>query len=248
MDKDYEYRNFKTKRKFVNNVFKVVSDDFYNKRVYNLKKKAVSINTWEDIKKYPLVKITGKRRVESDLFDTINQVDFDGISSYIIGDFERYAEHYYGKNWRDKKWPGINRLSSALISWEEFSKDPKVIKCVDEIQKRYDIIYQKQASVSDSRTAVKNMKNQIKMSKSVIYTREEMLEQKEEIMELYQAGNMEELEEIIKPLIRSLSIGIKRGYTYSVDEDIDKIVDSYLRENDESELADRIVEHRIYDI
>ena len=245
MDKDYEYRNFKTKRKFVNNVFKVVSDDFYNKRIYNLKKKAVSINTWDDIKKYPLIKITGKRRVESDLFDTINQVDFDGISSYIIGDFERYAEHYYGKNWRDKKWPGINRLSSALISWEEFSKDPEVIKCVDEIQKRYDIIYQKQASVSDSRTAVKNMKNQIKMSKSVIYTREDMLEQKDKIMELYQTENMEELGTVLEPLIRSLSIGINRGYTYSVDEDIDNVLDSYLRKTNETELANEIKKYKV---
>ena len=245
MEKDYEYRNFKSKRKFVNNVFKVVNDDFYNKRIYNLKKKTASINTWEDIKKYPLIKISGKRAVESDLFNTINQVDFDGIPSFIIGNFERYAEQFYGKNWEERKWPNINRFSSALISWEEFSKDPEVIECLDEIQKLYDIIYQKQASVSDNRDAVKNMKKQIKMSKSVIYTREEMIGQKDKIMELYQSENMKDLGIVLEPLIRSLSIGISRGYTYSVDEDIDNVLDSYLRKTKETKLANEIKKYKV---
>ena len=39
--------------------------------------------------------------------------------------------------------------------------------------------------------------------------------------------------------------GIHRGYTYSVDKDIDNILDSYLREVNRDKLADKIEEYRI---
>ena len=72
-----------------------------------------------------------------------------------------------------------------------------------------------------------------------------MLEQKDKIMELYQTENMEELGTVLEPLIRSLSIGINRGYTYSVDEDIDNVLDSYLRKTNETELANEIKKYKV---
>ena len=39
--------------------------------------------------------------------------------------------------------------------------------------------------------------------------------------------------------------GIRVGYTFSVDEDIDEILDWYLRETDRKELADKIKKQRI---
>ena len=64
-------------------------------------------------------------------------------------------------------------------------------------------------------------------------------------MKLYQTENMEELGTVLEPLIRSLSIGINRGYTYSVDEDIDNVLDSYLRKTNETELANEIKKYKV---
>lgn len=245
MEDDYNFRNFKSKRKIVNGMFKVINDDFYNKRVYAFKKKTISINTWDDIKKYPLVKITGKKAVESDLFDSIQNIDFDGISTFIVKDFKRYAKHYYGKDWKDKKWASVNRLSSPLVSWEEYSNDPEVAKRIEEIQKYHDMIYTRNAQIAEKREAIKNMKRQIRMSGSVVYTREEILPQKDKIIELYKEDNMAELGTVLEPLIESLTTGINRGYTYSVDEEIDEILDSYLRKTNESQLANEIKRLRV---
>lgn len=245
MKGDFNYRHYKSKRKFTNYLFKVINDDFYNEKMYNFKKKSISIDTWDDITKYPLIKITSKRPVESDMFESILPVKLDGISSFIIEDFETYAKSFYGRKWEEKRWPSVRGHTSPLVSWDEYSNDPEVQERIAEIQKRYDIIYAQYVKTAESRKVVRDMKKQIRQSKSVIYTREEMIEEKDNIMKLYQEGNMDELEIILEPLIKSLSIGINRGYTYSVDEDIDNIVDSYLRKTDESELADDIKKYRI---
>lgn len=245
MDDDLNHRSFKSERKYTNYLFKIISDDSYNKMMYHFKKKAIAIDTWDNITKYPFIRVTSKKPVESDVFDSILPVTIDGVSSYIIEDFERYARYFYGEKWDTKGWVSIESFTSTMISWEEYSNNPEVKKCFEEIQKRNDLIHTQYKKTLPYRKVVKEMKKQINQSKRVIYTREEFIPQKDKIMELYQSGNMEELEVILNPLIRALKLGINRGYTYSVDDDIDNIVDSYLRDIDNSELADKIKEYRI---
>lgn len=245
MDDDFNFRSFKSKRRFVNNVFKVVNDGFYNNRMQNFKKRTISIDTWQDIKKYPLVKITGKPPFKSSLLDSILPVDFDGVSSYIVEDFEGYAKNFYGVNWPEKQWASVNECSSALISWEEYSNNPEVKRILDEIKKRFDIIQCEYAKTEDCRKEIKEMKKQVRQSKRVIYVREDCIQQKDKIMELYREGDNKKLGIMLDPLIEALTIGINRGYTFSVDEDIDNIVDSYLRDNNNSDLADDVKKYRV---
>ena len=245
MDDDFNYRDYKSKRRLANNVFKVINDGFYNNRVHGFKKRALSIDTWNDIKKYPLVQITGKAPVESKIFDSILPVDFDGVSSFILEDFEEYAKSFYGVTWQEKQWASVNLCSSALISWQDYSNDPEVKQCLDEIQKRFDIIQCEYVKTEDYRKEIKEMKEQIRQSKRVIYVREECIQEKDKIMELYRVGDNKKLGIMLDHLIEALTIGIDRGYTFSVDEDIDNIVDSYLRENNYSNLADDIIKYRM---
>ena len=245
MDDDFNFRDYKSKRKFANNVFKVVNDGFYNNRMHGFKKRTISIDTWQDIKKYPLVQITGKAPFKSSLLDSVLPVDFDGVDSYIVGDFEEYAKNLYGVDWPVKKWASVNECSSAMISWEEYSNDPEVKRSLDEIQKRFDIIQCNYVKTEDSRKEILEMKEQIRQSKRVIYVREDCIQQKDKIMDLYRLKDTKNLEILLDPLIEALTIGIDRGYTFSVDEDIDNVVDSYLRENNYSDLADDIKEYRM---
>ena len=245
MNDNFDYRNYKSKRKFTNTVFKVVNDDFYNKRIYNFKKKKIFIDTWEDIGKYPLIQITGRKPVSSKIFSSVLPVTIDGVSSFIIKDFEAYARYFYGKYWKNKKWASIRGCTSTLISWDEYSNDPEVKQIFDEIHERYDIIHQKYVTTLDERIVIKNMRKQIIQSKNVIYLREELIQNKEKIIKLYENENLHELEVILNPLIRSLTNGIDLGYTYSIDEDIDEIVDSFLRKTNNDSLANQIKDYRV---
>ena len=244
MDGDFDYRNYKSKRKFTNNVFKFINDDFYNKRIYNFKKRNIAIDTWDDIGKYRLIKITGRKPVTSNIFRSVAPVTLDGISSFIIEDFEAYATYFYGKFWRNKNWAPIRGCSSTLVSWEEFSNDPEVKKCIDEIYKRYDIIHQKYDSTLEDRRVIRNMRSHIIQSRNVIYLREDLIQNKDKIMELYDNGNLKELGVILNPLIRSLTVGIDLGYTYSIDDDVDNLLDSYLRKTNQADLANKIKDYR----
>ena len=89
------------------------------------------------------------------------------------------------------------------------------------------------------------MRKQIIQSKNVIYLREELIQNKEKIIKLYENENLHELEVILNPLIRSLTNGIDLGYTYSIDEDIDEIVDSFLRKTNNDSLANQIKDYRV---
>ena len=89
------------------------------------------------------------------------------------------------------------------------------------------------------------MKRHVKQSGRVIHTREEFIGQKEDILKLYDNKNIEKLTLILKPLMEAQEHGIRVGYTFSVDEDIDEILDWYLRETDRKELADKIKKQRI---
>lgn len=244
MENDYDYKNYKSKRKHLNNLFKLIGDGFYNKRVYNFKRKNLSIDTWDDIGKHPLIQIKNKTPISSEMFKSIESVVFDGVSSYIIKDFESYAAYFYGQNWMNKKWPSVSGYTSVIISWDEYSKDPEVKKTMVGISNRYDIIYQKYRDTLEERRVVKNMKKHIVQSKNIIYLREELISNKEEIIELYEKEDFKELEIILEPLIKSLNRGIKLGYTYSIDDDIDAIVDSFLRKTNNAELADEIKNYR----
>ncbi len=241
----YDYNNFQRKQKICKSIFKIIGDDYYNKKLYNFKKRSISINTWDDIKEYPLIKITGKRPMESDIFNSISRVEIGNTYSFIFKEFERYAEHCYGKNWQENEWPLVNKCTSAIICWQEYSKDPKVQESIDKIQKNHELIHEQYAETRDYRKVVRAAKRQIMQSESVIHTREKYIKEKKDIIKLYQSGNIDELGEVLKPLIYSMKNGIRRGYTYSVDEEIDDILDSYLISVDRKQLADKIKSYRI---
>lgn len=233
-------------KKVINSYYDIKGTDRSIKSRYDFKKKKFSIRTWDEIKNYPIVRFTGVRFVNSELFDELETKDLDGIPVTIFKDFELYAYSAYGRKWEEKEWASTTiPLSSSVISWEEYSKNPEVKKCIDEIQNQHEYLYKGTAKSKGYRAVTRNMRRNVIQSGDIIHSREEFIPRKDELFEIYKSGDLVALEREIKPLIQYMQNGIRIGYTYSVDEDIDNLLDSYLRDVDRGELADRIKKLRI---
>lgn len=252
-------------KKILNIIYKIIGEENAIKRRYELKKKHFSIWTWDEIKNYPIVKISGISGVKSKLFDDIITKELDGVQSFIFNDFKQYGFYFYGNNWEKKTWKSVKGYSSSLISWQDYINDPDVKKSLDVIQKHYEYTYAKSSNLQENKYLKKikgivfpksnemynnkliilNMRKNVKQSGSIIHTRENFIKQKEELIWLYNNKNYDELEIRLKPLIQSMQNGIHIGYSYSVDSEIDELLDSYLRDIGRNELADKIQYYRI---
>ena len=78
------------------------------------------------------------------------------------------------------------------------------------------------------------------LSGDIIHLREDFQENKNEIIQLYDDKDYKGLGILLHPLIESMKMGVELGHTYTIDEEIDAILDSYLRDTKRSELADKI--------
>lgn len=214
-------------------------------RRYETKKDIFSIWNWNDIKKYQTVSIGLNKTMSANLFNDIVEKDLEGIPTYILKDFERYLEFYYGKDWSEKIWKSPSKYSSSLISWEEYSSNPEIKESLEKIQQLYEEIYSNSIKTRRPKVVIANMKRHVEQSGRVIHRREEYIGQKDEILKLYEEDNINELSFIFKPLIQAMKEGIELGYTFSVDDDIDEVFDSYLRKVGQEKLADKIKKLRV---
>ena len=257
--KDLWYLNYL--KKFLNLYYKVIGENRAVEQRYNLKKELYSIDTWDDIKNYDEVKI-GSRSLKSGIFSDIVPKDMDGVSSFIFNDFDYYAKKIYGDNWFDKRWSNNQGTTSSLISWDELSMDEDFQRYMDNYQRSFEYIYAHDITLNENKIlrfvkkytfpqskeiyenllTIKNFKSHLTQSKKIVYNRDDYIEQKDELLGLYNKGNFDELEVRMKPLVNSMKSGINLGYTYSVDDDIDQLLDNYLRDTGDEILADRIIE------
>ena len=68
---------------------------------------------------------------------------------------------------------------------------------------------------------------------------------KDDIMDSYNKKDFEKLGDLFSQLIESQNESLLLGYSFSVDEDIDKIFDEYLRETKRVKLANKINKLRV---
>ena len=257
--KDLWYLNYL--KKLLNFYFKVIGENRAVEKRYNLKKELYSIDTWNDIKNFDEVKV-GARTLKAEIFNDIVPKDMDGVPSFIFNDFDYYAKKIYGDKWFDKKWSNNQGTTSSLISWDELSKDEDFQKYMDNYQKSFEYLFAHGITLNENKIfkfikkytfpeskqiyenllTIKNFKSHLTQSKKIVYNRDDYIEQKDELLSLYDQGNYDELEVKMKPLINSMKSGIRLGYTYSIDNDIDQLLDNYLRDTGNQILADKIIE------
>ena len=260
--RDLWYLNYL--KKFLNFYYKVTGENRAVERRYNLKKELYSIDTWDDIKNYDEVKVYGVGTFKAELFNDIVRKDMDGVPSFIFSDFEDYAKKIYGNNWFDRGWSGNQGTTSSLISWDELSMDEDFQRFMDNYQRNLEYVFAHEVTLKENKIfrfvkkytfpqskqiyenllTIKNFESHLAQSKKIVYNRDDYIEQKDELLGLYDQGNYDELEVKMKPLINSMKSGIRLGYTYSVDDDIDQLLDNYLRDTGDETLADRIIELR----
>lgn len=251
-------------KKVLNFYFRVIGENKSVEQRYNLKKELYSIDTWDDIKNYDEVKVYGAGTLKSEIFNDIVPKDMDGVPSFIFNDFEYYANKIYGDNWFDRKWSNNQGTTSSVISWDELSRDEDFQRYMDNYQKNFEYIYAHGITLNENKIlktvkkytfpeskqifenllTIKNFKSHLAQSKKIVYNRDDYIGQKDELLGLYNQGNYDELEVKMKPLINSMKSGISLGYTYSVDDDIDQLLDNYLRDTGDKKLANKIIELR----
>ena len=215
-----------------------------NKERYETKKKHYAINTWDNIKKYRFVRVSGKK-FKSDAFNELVSKEFEGIPVYILKDFDYYASTLYSNDWHMKGFGKSRSFESSNISWEEFSQNPKVKECMAEIQRYYELMYFDNSKLKECQKKTSLISKHVIQSANVFNTRKEYIAQKDDIMDSYNKKDFEKLGDLFSQLIESQNESLLLGYSFSVDEDIDKIFDEYLRETKRVKLANKINKLRV---
>ncbi len=249
---------------FINFIYGIVGEERITNHRYNSKRKSYTIDTWDDIKNYKVIRIDDAGNIKSEIFNDIVPKELDGVPSFIFKDFNYYASHYYGFNWEEKKWANSQGTTSSLISWEEFSKDADFKKHMEKNQEYFEYTYANSTNLNEKKILkfikrftfpestklynnlliTRDFKQNVLQSGSILHNRDDYIEQKDELMQLYNDRNYDELEFRMEPLISSMRKGVNLGYTYSVDEDIDQLLDNYLRETGQGKLANQIIQLR----
>ena len=215
-----------------------------NKKRYETKKRNYAIDTWENIQNYPRVRLNGKL-LNADLFNEIVPKYLENVPSFILKDLDLFSKSYYGKNFQNVNWKTYRGFKSSLISWNEFSHDEQVKKSLEEIQKNNEKIYASNLKIKKNKEINKKLKKHVINSKRIINTRENYMKEKQDIINLYENGKNEELGEKLTPLIKTMEISVNLGYAFSIDDEIDDILDEYLRNNQQIKLANQIEKLKI---
>ena len=234
-----QFRRMKCRKRLINLSCRLIGNKRVNKRRYEYKKLNYAIDTWDDIKNYPYVRFSGKK-LKSGLLNGTVPTQLEGIPSYILENFEAYFKVFYGSSWKTKEWRRFDGFKSSNVSWDEFSNNPKVKECLAEIQRNNEIMYFDNLELKKYKKSTKKISKYVLQSENVVITREKYLMRKDEIIKAYEDNNTEELGILLNPLIESMKECLTLKYTYSVDEDIDRILDEYLRENNNKALANKI--------
>ncbi|WP_458456663.1 hypothetical protein [Methanobrevibacter sp.] len=249
-------------KKFINIIYKIPGEKRITKNRYNFKKKLYAIDTWDDIKNYEKIKVVGAGWFKPEMFYDLAPKELDGVPSFIFNDFEYYASYIYGLNWQDKKWSNPQGMESSLFSWDELSRDEDFKRILERHQKYFEMSYANDTNLNENKILKfikkftfpestklynnmlikRNFRENVVQSGNIIHSREDYIEQKAELQQLYDERDYDKLEIRLKPLIRSMKNGVKLGYTYSVDSDIDRLLDNYLRDVGNDYLADKIIE------
>ncbi|WP_406535723.1 hypothetical protein [Methanobrevibacter sp.] len=229
----------KYQKKLINLACFLIGNKRINKRRYEYKKLNYAIDTWDNIKNYPFVRFSGKK-LKSSLLNEVVPTKLEGIPSYILKDFEPYFKIFYGGSWKDKKWGMYDGFKSSTLSWEEFSNNPKIKECLDEIQRNNEIMYFDNIRLKNYQKTTNKISRHVLQSENVVITREKYAELKDEIIKAHEENDVEKLGILLNPLIESMKESLNLNYSYSVDEDIDRILDEYLRKNKNKRLANKI--------
>ena len=185
------------------------------------------------------------KKFKSDAFNELVSKELEGIPVYILKDFDYYASTLYSNDWHMKGFGKSRSFESSNISWEEFSQNPKVKECMAEIQRYYELMYFDNSKLKECQKKTSLISKHVIQSANVFNTRKEYIAQKDDIMDSYNKKDLEKLGDLFSQLIESQNESLLLGYSFSVDEDIDKIFDEYLRETKRVKLANKINKLRV---
>jgi phosphorylcholine metabolism protein LicD len=251
--KDRKTRNFLNKRVESKRFWYIkdgliILDAFYSltgggKRYYYMLKKNTFIDKWEDIQNYPLVHI-GNKNLSSEFFKDVERYEVDGLKLCFPMDIRNYYETIYGEDYETRTLPSkpqrIRDIVDTEFGYEEILDETMDI--LKEARSIHEEIKVKRNDVKEEKRAVKNVWRLVKMTnRQLVYTKffEENFD-KLNSLDLDNPEEFEELNEQLKKVIYTLKSYSKYGMTFSINPEVDELIEKVLIKNGEEELVEKL--------
>lgn len=201
------------------------------KRYYNEVKKNIFIDKWEDIQKYSKVRIINKE-ITTESLKEIQKYEVDNIELSLPESADTYFSEIFGKNFKEKnikaKGEGVRVIIDTQTSYEDIIKESKDL--ILEAKALNEEIDEEANEYNAERKTTKNLWHLVNMTddqiKFIEYSKD-----RSDALSKYDLDNEDELDIVyneLKPIISSLRKYSKFGMTYSINPEIDALIENLL--------------------
>lgn len=191
----------------------------------------IFLNKWEDIQKYPSVHIINKN-YKSKILKEIMKYEIDGIELCLPKDADSYFKKMYGKNFKTKeiiaKTQGERVIIDTNHGYEEIMNE--VEDLILNARANDNEIKSERKKADDEFKTVASVWDLVQMtSKQVEYIHYfEKNADKLLTLDLNDEKQFKEAYGELKPVISTLSQYSKKGMTFSINPEIDELIDNVL--------------------
>lgn len=202
------------------------------------------LNKWKNIQNYKLVDIIDKT-YEADIFKEIKRIDVDGIKLCIPDESDEYFKIMYGNNFKNRKIREKTQPNHIIIDtdygYDEIMEEIGDL-VVESRRINEEIQTERQKELKDYED-ITNIWNLVEMTSKQLELRE-YFKENDEILN-YDLNDEEEFKNIYKDLrkaINTLKKYAKHGMTFSINPEIDQLIEKVLIKKGEDNLVLKIKE------
>lgn len=201
------------------------------------------IETWDDLKYYDNAKIIN-RDLNTELLDTVDKMDVDGIDLNIPGN--EFYENIFGKNYKKKKVSFKPLKPTAVLdtgtSYQKILKERK--ENINEIKAIQREIRKTRYEVLEETTAVNKIFKIVKMTDYQIKY-QNFFERRGKYLfslDMDDEDDFHELYHRLLPIINTLKRYSEENMTFSIDEEADSLIQNVLIKIGEEDLVFKLKE------
>ena len=203
------------------------------------------LNEWKDIQDYRLVNLINKN-YKAEIFREIKKINVDGIELSIPKDSDGYFKKMYGKNFKNRQ---INEKTQAdhIIIDTEHGYEEVIVEIEDlvlESRKNREEIDNEREEAIDDYNEILKIWQLVEMTNKQLELRKYFEENSDKILS-YDMNNEQEFKSLYNDLndtIKALNKYSKHGMTFSINPEIDQLIEKVLMKKGRLKLLEKIRE------
>lgn len=198
------------------------------------------IDRWEDIQNYKLVRIGQSGTVDANLLKHISQYEVDGNLFCMPEQADAFFSNYYTEDFRKieihTKTQRLKTIVNTDNSYEQIKEQNYALLL--EIRSLQEQILWKRFKARKEKECVMNVWRLVQMTNRQVKFKQYFVEKQEELMQLdlNQNEQFERLCEELNPVISSMKKYAHYGMTFSINPEIDKLIDAVLVKGHQQKL------------